>query len=53
MRLYKTNDTWGDAIFLSQGYYLNNLGRSLLDEATYQISKAYMGVVIFDPRAII
>ena len=39
-KLCKTSDPgWGH--FLPQGYNLNNLGRSQLDEATYQISKAW------------
>ena len=39
--LCKTSDPWSGAIFLLQGYNFKNLEESLLDEATYQISKAW------------
>ena len=37
--LCKTCDPPGGAYFLSQGYNLNKVGRSLLDVDSYQISK--------------
>ena len=40
IKLSKTSGPWDGAIW-PKGYNLNNLGRSLLDEATYQISKTW------------
>ena len=40
MCLCKINEPLGRAIFLSQCYNLYNLGKGLLDDARYQISKA-------------
>ena len=37
--LSKTCDPQGGAIFLPQGYNLNQLGRDPLGDATYQISR--------------
>ena len=40
MRLCKTSGPWGGAIFLPQGYNMNNFGKGPLDKTKYQMSES-------------
>ena len=39
IRLCKTCDPWGRAVFLPEGYNWNKFGRDLLGDAAHQISR--------------